>query len=39
MSLFQPLMKEFLRLGTQFIGYRDLADELKGILYLLHFIE
>ncbi|KAK1605367.1 hypothetical protein QYE76_029040 [Lolium multiflorum] len=25
-----PLMKEFLRLGTQFIGYRDLANELKG---------
>jgi hypothetical protein len=27
----QPLMKEFIRLGTQFIGYRDYADNLKGI--------
>jgi hypothetical protein len=24
-------MKEFIRLGTQFIGYRDYADNLKGI--------
>jgi hypothetical protein len=28
---FQPLMKEFIRLGTQFIGYRDHANSLKGI--------
>jgi hypothetical protein len=24
-------MKEFILLGTQFIGYRDHADNLKGI--------
>jgi hypothetical protein len=29
---FQPLMKEFIRLGTQFVGYRDHANKLKGIL-------
>jgi hypothetical protein len=27
----KPLMKEFIRLGTQFIGYRHHADNLKGI--------
>ncbi|KAK1603870.1 hypothetical protein QYE76_027543 [Lolium multiflorum] len=27
-----PLMKEFVRLGTQIIGYRDLANELKESL-------
>ncbi|KAK1643722.1 hypothetical protein QYE76_061527 [Lolium multiflorum] len=27
-----PLMKEFVRLGTQFIGYRDLANKLKESL-------
>ncbi|KAK1630043.1 hypothetical protein QYE76_004358 [Lolium multiflorum] len=27
-----PLMKEFIRLGTQFIGYRDYADKLKEAL-------
>ncbi|XP_047084064.1 uncharacterized protein LOC124695238 [Lolium rigidum] len=27
-----PSMKEFVRLGTQFIGYRDLANELKESL-------
>jgi hypothetical protein len=36
---FQPLMKEFIRLGTQFIGYRDHADKLKGIPLLPLFIE
>ncbi|KAK1697585.1 hypothetical protein QYE76_014282 [Lolium multiflorum] len=31
-SMDEPLMKEFVRLGTQFIGYRDLADKLKDSL-------
>ncbi|KAK1603651.1 hypothetical protein QYE76_027324 [Lolium multiflorum] len=29
----RPLMKEFIRLGTQFIGYRDYADKLKGRMH------
>jgi hypothetical protein len=37
--LFQPLMKEFVRLGTQFIGYRDHTAKLKGIPLLLLLIE
>jgi hypothetical protein len=32
------LMKEFIRLGTQFIGYRDHANKLEGIFCLLIFI-
>ena len=36
---FQPLMKEFIRLGTQFIGYRDYADNLKGIHLLSLHVE
>ncbi|KAK1662003.1 hypothetical protein QYE76_050162 [Lolium multiflorum] len=28
----KPLMKEFIRLGTQFIGYRDTVDSLKEAL-------
>ncbi|KAK1600775.1 hypothetical protein QYE76_017986, partial [Lolium multiflorum] len=31
-SLNDPLMKEFFRLGTQFVGYRDLSDSLKASL-------
>ncbi|KAK1660899.1 hypothetical protein QYE76_049058 [Lolium multiflorum] len=31
-SLNDPLMKEFFRLGTQFVGYRDLSDRLKANL-------
>ncbi|XP_071680013.1 uncharacterized protein [Lolium perenne] len=31
-ALPQPSMKEFIRLGTQFIGYRDYATKLEGIL-------
>ncbi|KAK1661626.1 hypothetical protein QYE76_049785 [Lolium multiflorum] len=31
-ALPKPLMKEFVRLGTQFIGYRDLANKLKESL-------
>ncbi|KAK1611408.1 hypothetical protein QYE76_035081 [Lolium multiflorum] len=31
-SMDDPLMKEFIRLGTQFIGYRDYADNLKEAL-------
>jgi hypothetical protein len=27
----QPLMGQFIRLGTQFIGYRNTVDNLKGI--------
>jgi hypothetical protein len=37
--IFQPLMKEFIRLGTQFIGYRDYADKLKGIPLLPFLLE
>ncbi|KAK1618841.1 hypothetical protein QYE76_024358 [Lolium multiflorum] len=29
-SMDDPLMKEFIRLGTQFIGYRDHAKRLEG---------
>jgi hypothetical protein len=32
-------MKEFIRLGTQFIGYRDYADKLKGIPILIFRLE
>jgi hypothetical protein len=28
-------MKEFIRLGTQFIGYRDYATKLEGTLFFL----
>jgi hypothetical protein len=35
----QPLMKEFIRLGTQFIGYRDHANKLEGILFFHLSIE
>ncbi|KAK1619245.1 hypothetical protein QYE76_024762 [Lolium multiflorum] len=31
-ALPQPLMKEFVRLGTQFIGYRDYATKLEETL-------
>ncbi|KAK1632813.1 hypothetical protein QYE76_007128 [Lolium multiflorum] len=31
-ALPKPLMKEFIRLGTQFIGYRDHANNLKEAL-------
>ncbi|KAK1661732.1 hypothetical protein QYE76_049891 [Lolium multiflorum] len=31
-SLNDPLMKEFFRLGTQFVGYRDLSNQLKADL-------
>ncbi|KAK1628870.1 hypothetical protein QYE76_003185 [Lolium multiflorum] len=31
-TLPKPLMKEFIRLGTQFIGYRDTVDSLKEAL-------
>ncbi|KAK1662471.1 hypothetical protein QYE76_050630 [Lolium multiflorum] len=31
-SSFQPLMKEFIRLGTQFVGYRDHSTKLEGQL-------
>ncbi|KAK1699367.1 hypothetical protein QYE76_016064 [Lolium multiflorum] len=31
-SLDDPLMKEFIRLGTQFVGYRDLANKLEANL-------
>jgi hypothetical protein len=36
---FQPLMKEFIRLGTQFIGYRDHANMLEGIHFFHLSIE
>ncbi|KAK1627059.1 hypothetical protein QYE76_001374 [Lolium multiflorum] len=31
-SLDDPLMKEFIRLGTQFVGYRDYTKKLEGDL-------
>ena len=31
--LLQPLMKEFIRLGTQFVGYRDHAKKLEGTIF------
>jgi Flp pilus assembly protein TadB len=31
-------MSEFFRLGTQFVGYRDLSNSLKGII-LLFFLD
>ncbi|KAK1647926.1 hypothetical protein QYE76_065731 [Lolium multiflorum] len=31
-SLDDPLMKEFIRLGTQFVGYRDYSKKLEGDL-------
>ncbi|KAK1661806.1 hypothetical protein QYE76_049965 [Lolium multiflorum] len=31
-SLDDPLMKEFIRLGTQFVGYRDHTNKLEGDL-------
>ncbi|KAK1678045.1 hypothetical protein QYE76_038893 [Lolium multiflorum] len=31
-SLDDPLMKEFIRLGTQFVGYRDHSKKLEGQL-------
>ncbi|KAK1611663.1 hypothetical protein QYE76_035336 [Lolium multiflorum] len=31
-SLEDPLMKEFIRLGTQFVGYRDHSKKLEGEL-------
>ncbi|KAK1664027.1 hypothetical protein QYE76_052186 [Lolium multiflorum] len=31
-ALHQPLMQQFIRLGTQFIGYRDHANSLKEAL-------
>ncbi|KAK1651810.1 hypothetical protein QYE76_069615 [Lolium multiflorum] len=31
-SLDDPLMKEFIRLGTQFVGYRDHSTKLEGQL-------
>ncbi|KAK1660270.1 hypothetical protein QYE76_048429 [Lolium multiflorum] len=31
-SLDDPLMKEFIRLGTQFVGYRDFSKKLEGDL-------
>ena len=31
--LLQPLMKEFIRLGTQFVGYRDHANRLEGTIF------
>jgi hypothetical protein len=33
MFFFQPLMKEFIRLGTQFVGYRDFSKKLEGIIF------
>ncbi|KAK1601880.1 hypothetical protein QYE76_016463 [Lolium multiflorum] len=29
---YRPLMKEFIRLGTQFVGYRDYTKKLEGDL-------
>jgi hypothetical protein len=26
----QPLMKHLIKLGTQFIGYRDVTEDLRG---------
>jgi hypothetical protein len=31
----QPLVKEFIRFGAQFVGYREYASKAEGNLFLL----